>query len=269
MAMATATATATATANSRKINNMEQTGLTDLHTHILPGVDDGAEDLNAALQMLRVQRASGVERVALTPHYYPLEEDLDAFRERRRQAWNLLLSGWNADAMPQLRLGAEVHFSPCLADMDLRELTLHETDYMLLELPDAILPTFLEPVLQQILDQGITPILAHVERCVYFAEDPAKLQHLIEMGALAQISLRILPHKRMRQFAEICLRKDVAQIIASDIHSAENAALGVLTEGMSEGVVERAELFARAVWDNTQLPDFAPVSIQKKLFGYA
>lgn len=267
--MVTTMVTDMVTANSRIINNMAQAGLTDLHTHILPGIDDGAKDLEAAMQMLRMQKASGVARVAVTPHFYPLGESLEEFLERRQQAWELLLPGWDGSTMPQLRLGAEVHFSPCLADMDLRKLTLHETDYILLELPDAIQPTFLEPVMQQILDRGITPILAHVERCVYFAEKPAKLQHLIEMGALAQISLRMLPNKRVRQFAEICLQKNVAQIIASDIHSAENTALGVLAEGMPEDIVERAELFARAVWDNAQLPDFTPAPVQRKLFGYA
>lgn len=248
---------------------MAQTGFTDLHTHILPGVDDGAQALDAALQILWAQKASGVERVALTPHFYPLEETIDVFLEKRQRAWELLQSAWDEKTMPQLRLGAEVHFSPCLADMDLRELTLQETNYMLLELPNEIQPTFLEPVLQQLLDREITPILAHVERCVYFAEKPAKLQQLIEMGALAQISLRMLHNKRMRKFAEICLQKNAAQIVASDIHSTANGALGVLAQGLPEEIVERAELFARSVWDGAQLPDFTPVAIQKKLFGYA
>ena len=267
--MATATATATATANNRVINNMAEFGLTDLHTHILPGIDDGAKDLNAALQMLQAQKASGVERVALTPHFYPLEETLDEFLSKRQQAWELLLSGWDGGTMPELRLGAEVHFSSCLADMDLQELTLYKTDYMLLELPDIMQPTFLEPVLQQMLDRGITPILAHVERCAYFAEKPAKLQHLVEMGVLAQISLRMFSNKRMRKFAEICLQKNAAQIIASDIHGLGNASFGVLTEGMHEELVERAERIAKAVWDNIQLQPIAPIPIQKKLFGYA
>ena len=248
---------------------MAQTGLTDLHAHILPGIDDGAKDQEMAVQMLRAQKASGVERIALTSHFYPLGEELDAFLKKRQQAWDLLMSGWDVSTMPQVRLGAEVHFSPSLADMDLQSLTLEGTGYLLLELPDSIQPAFLEPVLQQLLDGGITPILAHVERCVYFAEKPAKLQQLIEMGALAQISLRMLSNKRMRQFAEICLQKNVAQIIASDIHSAENAALGVLAEGVPQEMVQRAELFARAVWDGAQLPDFTPIPIQKKLFGYA
>lgn len=250
---------------------MERMGLTDLHTHILPGIDDGAQDLETALRMLRAQKASGVERVALTPHFYPLREEPEEFLRKRQQAYDLLLSGWDETTMPQLRLGAEVHYSPGLADMDIRSLSLDKTDYLLLELSDTVLPALIEPVVQRMLDRGITPILAHIERCVYFAEKPARLLRLIEQGALAQISLRILPNKKMQKFADICLRKNAAQIIASDIHAIgeEKSAFGELLEDMNEETVEKAEAFARAVWDNTQLPESQPIPFQKKLFGYA
>ena len=243
----------------------------DFHSHILPGVDDGAEDLDKALQMLQAQKASGVERVALTPHFYPLQEELEAFLEKRRKAYDLLRSNWDGETMPLLRLGAEVHYTPALTDMDLRQLTLEETDYLLIELSDTVMPAFIEQVLQRLLDQGIIPVLAHVERCVYFAEQPVRLLRLVEMGALAQISLRMLPTKRMRKFAEICLQNHVAQIIASDMHMLGDgkSALGELVENFDEETIEKAEIFARAVWDNAQLPAFEPIPIRKKLFGYA
>lgn len=261
---------ATVTVKNKVKNNATKIQLTDLHTHILPGIDDGAEDLSKAIRMLIEQKESGVERVALTPHFYPLEEDLKAFLEKRQQAYGQLLSAWDAGTMPQLRLGAEVHYSPCLTDMDLPSLTLDETNYLLLELSDAVQPALIEQVLQRMLDQGITPILAHVERCVYFLDQPARLLRLVEMGALAQISLRMLPTKRMRNFAEICLRNNVAQIIASDIHALREgkSALGELVKDLNEETVVQAETFARAVWDNARLPEFEPMPIQKKLFGY-
>lgn len=269
--MVTVIAMVMATVKNKVKSNVTHRGLTDLHTHILPGVDDGAQDLDMALQMLCTQKTSGVERVALTPHFYPLREGVEEFLERRQRAYDLLLSSWDEATMPQLRLGAEVHYSPCLADMDLRKLTLDKTDYLLVELSDTVLPALIEPVLQCMLDQGVTPILAHIERCVYFAEEPGRLLRLIEMGVLAQISLRELPSKRMRKFADICLQKNAAQIIASDIHAvgADKSALGGLVEEVDEETVVKAETFARAVWDNTQLPVFELIPIGKKLFGYA
>ncbi|MBQ7329966.1 MAG: capsular biosynthesis protein [Oscillospiraceae bacterium] len=249
---------------------MEMT-LTDLHTHILPGVDDGAKDLEASLEILRKQKKSGVERVALTSHFYPMREELQDFLDRRQRAYEELLYAWDVDTMPQLRLGAEVHYSSSIADMDLRKLSLAQSDYLLVELSDTMVPAHIEQVLKIILSQGITPILAHVERCAYFMEDPSKLLHLIELGALAQITTRALHNKRRQKFAEICLQKNVAQIIASDVHGIWElkTGLGALKESLSGGTIERAEAFARAVWDNTPLPVFEPEPIKRKLFGYA
>ena len=271
MATAMATVTVTVTVKNKVKNKAFEILLTDLHTHILPGIDDGAADLEKALQMLRAQKANGVERVALTPHFYPLREEVEEFLEKRQGTYAQLMSNWDAETMPQLRLGAEVHYSPGLTEMDLRSLTLDKTDYLLLELSDTVMPAFIEQVFQCAQDQGITPVLAHVERCVYFAERPERLLRLIEMGALAQISLRMLPTRRIRNFAEVCLQNNVAQIIASDIHALGEgkSTLGELVEGLSEETVKQAEAFARAVWDNTQLPAFEPIPIRKKLFGYA
>lgn len=250
---------------------MTEISLTDLHTHILSGIDDGARNVEDALEILRRQKESGVERIALTPHFYPLRQELQDFLEQRQRAFTELLPHWDRMTMPQLRLGAEVHYSPCLADMDLRSLALAQSDYLLLELSDTTVPAHIEQVLKIILEQGITPILAHVERCVYFAKEPAGLVRLVELGALAQISARALTNQKRQGFAGICLEKNAAQIIASDVHSVEEGkfCLGELAENLNAEVVMQAEGFARAVWDNTPLPKFTPTSIKRKLFGYA
>lgn len=245
--------------------------LTDLHTHILPGVDDGAKDLEASLEILRKQKVSGVERVALTSHFYPMREELQDFLDRRQRAYEELMNAWDAETMPQLRLGAEVHYSSCIADMDLRSISFAQSNYLLLELSDTRVPAHIEQVFKIVMGQGITPILAHVERCAYFWEDPSKLLRLIELGALAQISTRALYSKKRQKFAGICLRKNVAQIIASDVHGGWElkTGLGALKESLSRDTIERAEAFARAVWDNTALPVFEPMPIKRNLFGYS
>lgn len=245
--------------------------MTDLHSHILPSVDDGAKDLKTSLEILRQQKKSGVERVALTPHYYPLREELQDFLKRRQHAYEQLLCAWDPETMPQLRLGAEVHYSSCIADMDLRSMVLLHSDYLLLELSDTVVPAHIEQVVKIMLEQGITPMLAHVERCVYFEEDPEKLMRLVDLGALAQISAWVLSSKKRQKFAEVCLQKNVAQIIASDIHDIEGrrCGLGELTDNFNKDRMLRAEAFARAVWDNTPLPVFRASPIKRKLFGYA
>ena len=248
---------------------MEMT-LTDLHTHILPGIDDGARDLEASLDILRRQKQSGVDRVALTSHFYPMRQELQEFLDNRQRAYEELMGAWDEETMPQLRLGAEVHYSSSIADMDLRSISLEQSDYLLLELSDTSVPAHIEQVIKIMQSQGITPILAHVERCVYFMEDPAKLVRLVELGALAQISARAMHSKKRQKFADICLRKEVAQIIASDAHGAWEikTGLGGLKEKLDDEMIKRVESFARAVWDNTPIPAFDPEPIKRKLFGY-
>ena len=245
--------------------------LTDLHTHILPGIDDGAKDLEASVEILHRQKISGVERVALTSHFYPMRQELQEFLDKRQQAYEVLMSAWDGETMPQIRLGAEVHYSSSIADMDLRSICLAQSDYLLLEFSDSNVPAHVEQVIKIMQSQGITPILAHVERCAYFMEDPAKLFRLIEMGALAQISARALHSKKRQKFADICLRKNVAQIIASDIHGVWEikTGLGGLKEKLDDKMIDQVESFARAVWDNTPIPVFEPEPIKRKLFGYA
>ncbi len=244
--------------------------VTDLHAHILPAFDDGAEDMETALQMLREAKAGGVDRLALTSHFYPQREEFSCYIERRQAAFEALTSRWDHDTMPQLKLGAEVRYTPALVQMDLRQLTIGESDYMLLELPTDFVPAHVEHVVQDILDMGITPILAHVERCYYFRKSPERLLELIHLGALAQVSARALRDRRDSGFSMACLRNGLAHVIASDAHGLLNGSpcLSRLVADMNEDVVARAEEFACAIWNNKCPPAFYIASVKKSMFGY-
>ena len=247
-----------------------ENSLTDLHTHILPAFDDGAENLQIALDILRAEKKMGVDRVALTPHYYPMREELDAFLIRRQQAYSALLSCWDEETMPRLRLGAEVQYTPQLVQMNLHQLTIERTNYLLLELPYSDVVPCVRQVVDAILKEGITPIIAHVERCAIFRNEPDRLQELIQMGALAQVDVEAFTNRCDARFAKICLSRGLAQIIASDIHNLTDRSLNigtVATEQYTE-ILQWSERFARAVWDQTPLPAFAIRSVKKVFWGY-
>ena len=267
--MATATVTVMA---MKAMKTSEQSDLvntlTDLHTHILPCMDDGAEDLDMALAMLRQQKKRGVERVALTSHFHPLREALDAFLQRRQQAFSTLLSRWDGKTMPSLRLGAEVRYTPELAQMDLRQLTIGQSDYLLLELPDAAVPAHVEQVAEGMLLQGVTPILAHVERCAYFRTEPYRLERLAQMGALAQVSCKAIKNPKDKGFAAACLQKGLAHVIASDAHNMGFKGPVLGSAQLDGDLICRAEEFARAVWENDRLPAYTIHSVKKGLLGY-
>ena len=144
----------------------------DLHTHILPGMDDGARDADISLQMLRAQKAQGVDTVALTSHFYPSKESADRFLRRRAEAAKVLaqailaLPADEQKALPELMLGAEVAWAPNLAyEEGLKQMCIGKSRYMLLELP-------FEPWNMRMIDDiyhlydrtGIIPVIAHLDR---------------------------------------------------------------------------------------------------------
>lgn len=245
-------------------------GFTDIHTHILPSVDDGAQSVEAALELLRLEKQSGIERVVLTPHFYPQTEEVADFLARREQSHTALMTRWEESTMPQLQLGAEVHYSPALVEMELEQLTLGKGNYFLLELPDNEIPACAEQVVDRLRRKGITPILAHVERCAYFRHQPELLQRLIQTGALGQISAKALQDKKDRGFGVSCIQNGLGHIVASDLHSktGKDICLSALAEGRYEELIDWTEYFAKAVWDNAPVPPFSVHPVKQSILGY-
>ena len=116
--------------------------MTDLHTHILHGMDDGSPDVETSLAMLREEARQGVDTVVLTPHFYRDRERPEHFLARRERAADRLndailsLPEEERRALPRLVLGAEVAWWPNLADCEeLPELCIGRTKNLLVELP--------------------------------------------------------------------------------------------------------------------------------------
>ena len=238
----------------------------DIHCHILPGVDDGAKDLSESKAMLAAQRAAGVDRLFLTPHFYPEKMSMDDFLTARQNAWAQLGA---LEDLPQLRLGAEVRYCPQLLDLDLRKVTLGDSDYMLLELPGRRYPSFAVQIVEELQGKGIIPILAHVERCAYFREDPQLLQRLVDLGALAQVSAEALFDRADKKFAQTCLMHNLAQIIASDAHNmtGRKPCMDQL-ERLPEELRQLHAVASEAVWNNEMIPYMRATAVKKTFFGY-
>ncbi len=161
--------------------------MTDLHTHILPGVDDGSPDVATSLAMLAQERAQGVDTVCLTPHFDPAKEDIQTFLARRRQAFALLQSQLPEDS-PRLILGAEVAWFPTLCSYEgLEQLSL-DGESFLLELPFRKWDSRLLKQLDRLPEQtGLIPILAHVERYIHM-QDSATMHALFSLGLPLQMN---------------------------------------------------------------------------------
>lgn len=163
--------------------------MTDLHCHILPGIDDGAKDTAVSLELLRREYEDGVRNIAFTSHFNSERTTVEAFTAKRQAAFEQLTAALEGQPMQfDFKLGAEVFFSPGLCELDTRALCMGDTAYLLLEFPTTHKPHFIRQTLYQLQQQGIVPLIAHIERYPYVLEDPTLLYDWVAAGAYAQIN---------------------------------------------------------------------------------
>ena len=192
--------------------------MTDLHCHILPGIDDGAKDVDTSIALLRQEKAVGVKNVIFTPHFDCSKTTLSEFLKKRESSFEKLLESLPSDLGDlNFKLGAEVFFSPALRGVDLGKLCYTDTSYLLIELPFVQKPQFLRETLYDICCDGITPIIAHVERYEYMLSDLTQVYDLVEAGNLIQTNGATIAD------GDRLIRKmidwDLIQLVASDAHS--------------------------------------------------
>lgn len=160
----------------------------DLHSHVLPGVDDGPADLDGSLALLRAAAASGTDTIVATPH---VREDYLEGPESIEPAVEELQDSVDAE---QLRVeivpGAEVA-GTMLMDLDeaaLRRLCLGGGPYILIESPYSRLPIHFADSVFDLQVRGFRPMLAHPERCAAFLDDRSLLVELLERGVLTSVT---------------------------------------------------------------------------------
>ena len=192
----------------------------DIHTHCLPGMDDGAKDLETSLQMLRLLRRQGVAKAALTSHYYPHKESLDSFLKRREAAWQRLRPHTGTEEYPELLLGAEIYVTRGLSEQNLRPLCIGKTDLLLLELPRQPYKAWiLEELRNLTYALDIIPVLAHLERyrSWYASKDFAELLSFDEF--VLQCNAGALLDRKDRAFLYRRAAKGYPFVIGSDTHN--------------------------------------------------
>ena len=163
--------------------------MTDLHCHILPGIDDGAKDVSVSLELLRKEYEDGVRNIAFTSHFNSERTTVEAFLEKRAAAYARLTEALKEEPMDfRFKLGSEVYFSPKLCELDAKALCMGDTAYMLMEFPTTHKPHFIKQTLYALQEQGILPLIAHIERYPYVLDDPTLLYEWVAAGAYAQIN---------------------------------------------------------------------------------
>ena len=224
----------------------------DLHSHILPCLDDGAKTLDESMAMLRAAASDGIRGMAATPH----AKDV-------REAGALPLVSEYVDTLNRLvreegldirvYVGMENHLSrdlPDLVDAD-AAFSYNGGPYILVELPFDSLPGYTDEVLTELQGQGLTPVIAHPERQADIMEDPSIMGKFAERGMLGQVTSTCILGRfgaEARDVAEVLLRKGWVHVISTDCHRPTGPRAPVMAEAVTEAGkivgIERARAMA-------------------------
>ena len=195
----------------------------DLHTHILPGVDDGAQTMEQALEMLRNALASDVTTVVATPHC-AVQDYFDNFDNPELHDRFSALQQAAKDIPVQLLLGGEIRVTdqliPLLTAGKLP--TINNGRYLLTEFPNDFPAQLFSRVLEQLLDQGVLPLVAHPERYSAVCAEPMIVEKWLNLGCHIQITGSSILGKLGRspqKAAQKLLRNGLVCCVASDAHN--------------------------------------------------
>lgn len=224
----------------------------DLHNHLLPGIDDGAPDLDTALQLAEIAVADGTTHLVCTPHIHPGRYENTT--ETINQALAIFQKGLLEHNIPlQVAAAAEVRFGmELMIGVKSKNIPYlgqwQGKDVLLLEFPHGEIPFGAERLTSWLLQHNVIPMIAHPERNKGLMREPSKLKPFIDQGCLLQVTAGSVAGS----FGEVAqdlaielLEKNWVTILASDAHNIEHrppiltAGLAVATEVLGADAAQR------------------------------
>ena len=197
--------------------------LIDIHTHLIPNVDDGADSIEETLKLAQTAVDEGIKHTVLTPHhnkYWVTNEKEKVLRLTKKVENVIDEAGIPLSVSPGQEIRMNEEFLEDLFNDNY--LSIDENDkYYLVEFSWQTFPSFAKDYLQQMLDADIIPVIAHPERQQPFIENPNILRDLINMGCLSQITATSIVGgytEEIRQTAYQMMRENLIHVIASDAH---------------------------------------------------
>ena len=193
----------------------------DTHIHMLPGIDDGAKDMDVTKRMLQAAIDEGVNEMILTPHFnIPFY-----FNKNVEKQYNLVSDYIAAEKMSmKIHLGNEIYLSE--EDMEAikkgQAHTMGDSNYLLLELPYYHFYPFHEVMIHDLQLSGYRIILAHIERYQIFKDKPDKLKELVNEGVYSQITSEYIMNNKTRKKALKWIGTGFIHIVASDAHNMDS-----------------------------------------------
>jgi len=216
----------------------------DLHSHVLPAIDDGPRSLEGSLDILRAAAADGIERIAATPH---VRDDWPTTPAQMEQALEQVRAAARRHEIPvDVLPGGELDlvYAAALDDDDVRRFGLGGNEQLLLlEFPYVGWPIGLRDQLFHFTVRGYTVVLAHPERNAEVHADPERLRELVDVGVFIQLTAASVEGRLGRRnaaAARALLDAELAHLIASDGHAPAIRAIGMSAAAEAVGNAELA-----------------------------
>jgi protein-tyrosine phosphatase len=223
----------------------------DMHSHVLPGIDDGAGTLEQSVVIARAAANAGTSTLMATPHVSPrYPNDAETIAGLVREL-NERLDREGIEL--EVRAGAEISMTRVvdLAPEEISRLTLGGGGWLLVEPPFTAASSGIVPILMALQEQGHRVLLAHPERCPAFHREPDLLEAIVRSGVLTSITADSLVGKfgeTVRRFALDLFEKELVHNVASDAHDESNRPPGVLDQ------LERIGLAGLSDWLTQEVP---------------
>ena len=198
----------------------------DMHTHILPNIDDGSESMEETIKMLKEAKEVGFTDIITTSHY--IENSYDITKRERKNIINEIKSKLDIENINiKLYNGAEAYISNNIYELiEKEELpTLNNSKYLLMELPMNNKVLYLENVIYSLESKGITTIIAHPERYSYVQKDIKFVEELVERGVLFQANYGSIIGKYGNDTSKCVkklLKKKLIHFLGTDTHKSNS-----------------------------------------------
>lgn len=196
----------------------------DIHSHILPNIDDGAENIETSIKMAQIAESEGIKKMIATPHFIAEDKEIEKKDVLKKvKKLNTILKQQSIDL--EILPGEEIFLTPNIPELYEKDriLTLcNKGKYILIELPMMSIPLYTKDVIHSLALKGLTVIIAHPERNIEIQKDANKLREFLHMGALAQVntlSLHGVFGRRAKHSAEEIIGSGLVHFLATDCHT--------------------------------------------------
>lgn len=198
----------------------------DIHSHVIPGIDDGAKNEEMAIEMLKIAEKSGTRKLVVTPHFMRGRFNYE-YNEVTEEVDNLKKIAEENKIHIEIYQGQEIYYSENILKYFNEGIigTINGSRYMLIEFP--MLEFNLDKIIDNLYElqiKGIVPIIAHPERYKPFMKKPSLINELIKEGCLFQLNAGSLTGefgKDVKKIAELYYENKIYNFVGSDAHRAD------------------------------------------------